>query len=70
MKKLKIQQLARKFAFKSLELPDPNPSLTPEQVKQVYSQQYPELTNASIEGPVTEGTTQKFTFTPVLGSKG
>lgn len=38
-----------------MKLPDPDPRMTPEEVKAIYSHQYPELTTAAIPGPEAAG---------------
>jgi PRTRC genetic system protein C len=44
-------RLLREFAYNGIKLPDPNPEMSLEQVREVYSPAYPELTTAAIEGP-------------------
>lgn len=67
-------QLQRKFTFKSknqdVSLPDPDPGMSPEAVLNFYSNQYPELTTAKIEGPEIKDDTVQFKFTSVMGTKG
>ncbi len=47
---MKVETLERIFIMNDgkidIELPDPNPTYTPEQVLDHYSLQYPKLTNA------------------------
>ncbi len=45
------QVLARSFTYNGVKLPDPDPRMTPEEVKTVFSHQYPELATAAITGP-------------------
>ena len=45
-----VQKLQRSFAYNGIALPDPGCELSPEQVRDVYSATYPEITTASIEG--------------------
>jgi len=45
------KEAVRIFKYGSLELQDPDPSMTPEQVREFYSSVYPELTQSVIEGP-------------------
>ena len=35
--------LSRSFTYNGMKLPDPDPRMTPEEVKAIYSNQYPEL---------------------------
>lgn len=67
---MEVVQLTRKFSYNSISLGDPNPALTPEAVKEVYAQQYPELTNSVVEGPVTKDGVATYKFTRAVGSKG
>ncbi len=69
---LKITNLTRVFKIKDkkIELADPNPNMTDEDVKKFYSGKHPELTNATINGPVIEGETAVYTFTTTVGTKG
>lgn len=62
--------LPRFFQYGSLELPDPNPKLTLDEVKRVFAAQYPELLNAGVEGPVFKKDRQVFTFNKAFGTKG
>jgi len=62
--------MARRFNYNGMVLTDPDPSLTPEQVKEIYSAQYAELTNAAVTGPTKEGDDQVFKFSRAVGAKG
>ncbi len=42
--------LSRSFSYNGLKLPDPDPRMTPEEVKNICSNQYPELATAAITG--------------------
>lgn len=67
---IQTKSLTRQFRYNSVTLPDPGPDRTPEQVKQAYASQYPELTTSVIEGPVTKGGVMTYTFARAAGSKG
>ena len=67
---LKFQAVPRVFQHGSLEIPDPSPRMSPEEVKRMLSAQYPELNNAGIEGPEFRGKKQVFTFQKAFGTKG
>ena len=54
----------------SLKLPDPNPTMTPEEVRQFFATQFPDITTASITGPEAEGEKLRYSFTRAIGSKG
>ena len=65
-----IAAIERTFKYKGRILPDPNPTLSPEQVKQFHAQDNPELTSAAIEGPETKRGTRIYTFVKQTGTKG
>jgi PRTRC genetic system protein C len=62
--------LARSFSYNGVKLPDPDPRMTPEEVKAVYSHQYPELTRAAITGPEASGEQLLYSFVRAIGTKG
>lgn len=66
----KIEQVERKFKYNALVLEDPDPEMTPEQVKDYYADIYPELTQAGIEGPEFTDTTKEYEFKKAVGTKG
>jgi len=47
---IEAKSLSRSFTYNGVKLPDPDPRMTPEEVKAVYSHQYPELATAAITG--------------------
>lgn len=62
--------LKRKFYFGSLSIPDPNPNMTPEDVRTFLAPQYPEITTATLTGPDATGGTLTYTFSKAIGTKG
>jgi len=48
---MQVEPLTRRFYYLGLELPDLDPRLTPEQVRDSYGGLYPEITTATIEDP-------------------
>ena len=60
----------RTFRHNAARLPDPDPSMTPDQVRLFYAPQYPDLHTASVKGPAVEGGEQVFTFARGIGVKG
>ena len=50
-----IATLTREFNYNDMRLPDPGPAFTPDQVRDLYSAQYPELTTATVDGPEYAG---------------
>ena len=71
---LQVTNLDRTFSFKKgnkdVNLPDPNPEMTPEDVARFYTAQHPELTSATISGPKVEGSKANYTFKTSVGTKG
>ena len=69
-----IKGMPRIFVLESgslrVELVDPNPAASPEMVKQLYTDQYPELAAATIQGPITEKDRIVYKFAPKAGTKG
>jgi PRTRC genetic system protein C len=65
-----VTSCQRIFSFSGLTLPDPDKTMLPEDVKAVYSQQYPELATASIEGPEVVGDKLRYVFRTAIGTKG
>ena len=51
MSELIITTAKRSFMLNDMKLPDPDPSMSTEDVLELYSNQYPELTNATIGEP-------------------
>lgn len=56
--------MIRIFRSGSIQLPDPDSSLTPEKVKDLYAVNHPHLAGAVIEGPTTEGDKLVYDFKP------
>src|ERR1700687_290432 len=48
---ISIAKLLREFVYNGVNLADPGPTFTPDEVRDLYSAQYPELTTAAIDGP-------------------
>ena len=53
--RLEVKPLLRVFRYGALELEDPDPKSTAEEVKDFWGDVYPELTQAVIEGPEVQG---------------
>ena len=62
--------ISRAFKFNGMNLTDPSPEMDLESVKRFYANQYPELLNSTVEGPVTKGTVSTYTFIRAVGAKG
>jgi len=63
-------QLVREFTYNGIKLPDPNPGMSLEQVREVYTPAYPELTTAAIEGPEVTNEILVYRFVRAVGAKG
>lgn len=71
---MEVTGLKRKFSFvkggKTVNLPDPNPEFTAQEVINFYSNQHSELTTCTIDGPKVEDGYQVFEFKTTVGTKG
>ena len=65
-----VQRMTRVFEFGGMRLPDPNPSFSIEQVRDMYVNTYPDLATAVVEGPETAHGTMKYQFVRAVGAKG
>jgi len=63
-------RMSREFSYNGLRLPDPNPAMTPEEVRQFFATQFPDITTASITGPEADGEKLRYSFARAIGSKG
>ena len=63
--------LTREFKYNGTRLPDPNPALKPNQVKDIYAKTgYGDLLNASVKGPTQEGDRLIYEFKVANGTLG
>lgn len=71
---LVAQELPREFHFEINKevviLEDPNPSFTPNDVRDIYTAQYPELLNSTIVPKGIENDKVIYDFKVVAGTKG
>jgi PRTRC genetic system protein C len=67
---MEIKRLEREFTYNGIKLPDPNPTMSIEQVRDAYAPAYPELTTAAVEGPEATGDKLVYRFVRAVGSKG
>lgn len=65
-----IIELARAFRFGVRDLPDPAPSMTPQEVLVHYSSQYPKLIGGKVLPAKLEGDTQVYEMKALYGDKG
>ena len=61
--------MARKFVYDGKDFPDPDPTKTPEEVKQLMVDFYPELANADIK-ETKQGEDAYYEFSRKTGTKG
>lgn len=60
----------RKFRFQGIELDDPGPHMTPDEVRDMYAGAYAELTTAEVTCLGIENDHQIFEFRKKVGDKG
>ena len=65
-----VRKTTRIFQFSGIRLPDPNETMSVEEVKAFYSTQYPELATAVVNGPEAVDDKMRYTFDRAIGSKG
>lgn len=70
MTKLKATILQRKFRIGVQLLPDPVPGADLETIIRVLSKSHPQITTATMMGPVIEQDAQVWSFTGSIGTKG
>lgn len=68
--RLEVRPLVRVFRYGALELEDPDPKFTAEEVKDFWGDVYPELTQAVIEGPEYKDDRAEYTLRRAVGTKG
>ena len=67
---LKTSSLPREFVFNGSRIPDPNPTMSIDQVRDLLTPSYPEIATATMTGPEDMGTSLRYTFSRAIGSKG
>ncbi|MGF7135999.1 PRTRC genetic system protein C [Paraburkholderia sp. EB58] len=67
---ISITTLLREFVYNGVSFVDPGPTFSPDEVRDLYSAQYPELTTAAIDGPEITAETARYTFRRAAGAKG
>ena len=65
-----VTPAVRIFGYSGVNLPDPNPRLSPEEVKAAYTTLYPELATAAINCPEAVGDKLRYQFVRAIGAKG
>jgi PRTRC genetic system protein C len=61
--------MARVFVYDGREFPDPDPSMTPDQVRQTMADFFPELANAEIK-QAARGENTLYELVRKIGTKG
>ena len=70
MSNLSVSALKREFVYGNQVLPDPDPALSVEQVRDALTAAYPEIATAALAGPEATDTAVRYTFSRAIGSKG
>lgn len=65
-----ITTIARVFSYNGVELPDIDPNMSPDEVRDVYSAQYADLTTADVLDHGITGEVHRFEFRKKVGDKG
>jgi PRTRC genetic system protein C len=67
---LKTSSLPRDFVFNGSRIPDPDPQMSIDQVRDLLTPSYPEIATATMTGPEDTGTSLRYSFSRAIGSKG
>jgi PRTRC genetic system protein C len=67
---LQVLNYKRVFIHNGKRLSDPNPSMSPDEVMNYYSNLYPELTTSNVHGPKIENDEAVYEFKTTVGTKG
>lgn len=67
---IQINKVQRAFVFNGVSLNDPGPDFSADEVRDIYTAQYPDLATAVVSDPVIEGDTVTYTFVRNVGTKG
>lgn len=65
-----VEKLERQFVFDGAVLPDPDPNMSVEQVRDMYIPAHPEITTATVTGPEPIDGKMRYTFNRAIGHKG
>jgi len=66
---IEISEIRRSYRYNGINLPDV-PGLSPREVRDLYSAQYPELVSAEIDAGEIRNGVQEITFKRAVGTKG
>ena len=67
---ISIAAIVREFTYNGMALLDPGPAFSPDQVRDLYTAQYPELTTAAVDGPEVKGDVMAYKFVRAAGATG
>lgn len=67
---ISVSEAKRFFFFNSVSLPDPGIEFTVDEVRDVYSAQYPDISTALIDGPDISESGVTYKFIRNVGTKG
>ena len=67
---LQASTLPREFLYQGSRIPDPDPKMSVEQIRELLTPSYPEIATATMTGPEDTGTALRYTFSRAIGSKG
>jgi len=67
---MQAAMLPREFYYLSSRIPDPNPQMSVDEVRELLTPAYPEIATATLTGPEDTGTALRYTFARAIGSKG
>ncbi len=66
---IEVSEIQRSYRYNGINLPDV-PGLSPREVRDLYSAQYPELVSAEIDAGEIRNGVQEITFKRAVGTKG
>jgi PRTRC genetic system protein C len=67
---LQASTLPREFFYNGSRIPDPDPKMNVEEVRELLTPSYPEIATATMTGREDTGTALRYTFLRAIGSKG
>jgi PRTRC genetic system protein C len=67
---MQVSALSRIFEFAGVRIPDPDRTLSPEEVRSVLAPLYPDIATATVSGPEVKGDKLVFTLSRSVGVKG
>jgi len=67
---MQASTIGREFSWNGVKIPDPDPKLSPEEVRAVLATMYPDIATATITGPEAVGNRLLYRFVAAIGTKG